>query len=109
MLLRRHGSVTHETSNQSRRDAKNAHSILLDERPQTIRSGKIQRPLVTHHRRAEKSFAKRLPRAHHPPHVRHPVKNVLLPHIKAEHHVLSSFDRKTTVGVNGPFGPTGRS
>src|SRR5215813_9035773 len=109
MLLRRNGAVTHETSDQSRRDAKNAHSILLDERPQTIRSGKIQRPIVKNHRRTEKSCAKHLPRPHHPSHVRHPVKNVLLSHIKAKHHVLSSFDRKPTVGVNGSFGSASRA
>src|SRR5215475_10822402 len=109
MLLRRNGSVTHETSNQSRRDAENTHPISLDERPQTIRSGKIQCALVVNHRRTENGCAKHLPRPHHPSHVRHPVENVILSHIKAEHHVLSSFDWKTTVSVNGSLGPAGRT
>ena len=109
MLLRRAGSVAHETPNQSRRDAENAHPMLLDKRPQTIRSGKIQSSLVKNHCRAEQGCAENLPRPHHPSHVRHPVKHVFSSNIEAKQHVLGSFDRKTTVGVKGSFGPAGRS
>src|SRR6266481_3845314 len=109
MLLRRASSVTHETPNQGRRDAENAHPMLLDKRPQTIRSGKIQCSLVKNYCRAEKGRAENLPRPHHPSHVRHPVKNIFLSNIEAKQHVLCSFDRKPTVGVKGSFGPAGRS
>src|SRR5437899_11846678 len=109
MLLHRAGSVAHETPNQSRRDAENAHTMLLDKRPQTTRAGKIQCSLVKNHWRAEKGRAENLPRPHHPSHVRHPVKNIFLSNIEAKQHVLRSLDRKPTVGVKGSFGPTGRS
>ena len=101
--------MAHETSNQSRRDTENAHAMLLDQRPQTIRSGKIQCPLVEHHCRAEQGYAENLPRPHHPSHVRHPVKHVFSSNIEAKQHVLGGLDRKPTVGVKGSFGPTGRS
>ena len=109
MLLCGSAAVTHETANQSRRDAENTHPMALDERPQTIRPRKIQSSLVKNHRRAEKGCTKNFPRPHHPSHVRHPVKHVLLSDIEAKQHVLRGLDRKTAVRVKRPFRPSGRS
>ena len=109
MLLRRSGSVAHETTNQSRRDAENAHTMALDERPQAIRPRKIQCPFVKHHRGAEKSCAENFPRSHHPSHIRYPVKNVLASNVESVDHVLRRFDGKTAVGVESALRPSGRS
>src|SRR5437762_7909895 len=109
MLLCGGAAVTHETANQSRRDAENAHPMALDERPQTIRPRKIQSSFVKNHRRAEKGCTKNFPRPHHPSHVRHPVKHVLFSDIEAKQHVLSGLDRKSAVRVKRPFRPSGRS
>src|SRR6478672_10216044 len=104
MQLRRLSAVAHEAANQRWRNTEDACAMALNQRPQTIDAGKIQRAVVNYYRGAEQSCAKNFPRPHHPTHVRHPIENVLRLDVEAEHHVLRRFDRKTTVGVQRALG-----
>ena len=78
----------------------------LDQRPQPIGAGVVERAVVEHGGAAEERHAEQFPRAHHPADVAHPVHGVARLYVEGVGHVLCGLDGEAAVRMHRAFGPS---
>ncbi len=83
--------------------------VPLDEVPQAPGVGGVGGAVVEDHRGAVDEGGEDEPRAHHPPHVGHPVDDIARLDVHRVGGVLRGLDGEAAVRVDGALGPPGRA